>query len=119
MSQLAKQPRKGFYPMRVAVKVAGVSVRNVDYWARIGLATPKIEAAGAGSDRWYTFNNLVVLAAVAQLQPTANIALRRLLVAEIRRNPSAQFVSVKVGPLVELVCNIERLRVDVRRSVGP
>jgi predicted RNase H-like HicB family nuclease len=50
------------------VKLAGVTYRRLDYWARTGLVGSSIrEAAGHGSRRVYSFEDLVALRVVARL----------------------------------------------------
>jgi DNA-binding transcriptional MerR regulator len=47
---------------------AGISYRQLDYWARTGLVEPSIRpAAGSGSQRLYSFRDLVVLRVVKSL----------------------------------------------------
>jgi DNA-binding transcriptional MerR regulator len=50
-------------------ELTGASIRKVDYWARTGLLTPSgREAAGKGSQRKYTFQDLVALLAICKLR---------------------------------------------------
>src|SRR5690606_32899926 len=52
----------------VAMRAAGISYRQLDYWARTGLVEPSIRAAaGSGSQRLYSFRDLVVLRVVKSL----------------------------------------------------
>jgi DNA-binding transcriptional MerR regulator len=47
---------------------AGISYRQLDYWARTGLVEPSIRpASGSGSQRLYSFRDLVVLRVVKSL----------------------------------------------------
>ena len=51
-----------------AMNAAGISYRQLDYWARTGLVEPSIRgAAGSGSQRLYSFRDLVVLRVVKSL----------------------------------------------------
>jgi len=51
-----------------AMRAAGISYRQLDYWARTGLVEPSIRpAAGSGSQRLYSFRDLVVLRVVKSL----------------------------------------------------
>lgn len=51
-----------------AMHAAGISYRQLDYWARTGLVEPSIRAAtGSGSQRLYSFRDLVVLRVVKSL----------------------------------------------------
>ena len=50
-------------------ELTGASVRKVDYWARTGLLMPSgREASGKGSQRKYTFQDLVALLAICKLR---------------------------------------------------
>jgi DNA-binding transcriptional MerR regulator len=46
----------------------GISYRQLDYWARTGLATPSVQPAqGSGSQRLYSFEDLVELKVIKNL----------------------------------------------------
>jgi DNA-binding transcriptional MerR regulator len=52
----------------VAMRAAGISYRQLDYWARTGLVVPSIrDASGSGTQRLYSFRDLVVLKVVKSL----------------------------------------------------
>ncbi|HEX8100523.1 MAG TPA: MerR family transcriptional regulator [Actinomycetota bacterium] len=49
-------------------KLVGISYRQLDYWARTGLVTPSIrEAGGSGTQRLYSFRDLVQLKVIKKL----------------------------------------------------
>jgi DNA-binding transcriptional MerR regulator len=51
-----------------AMQAAGISYRQLDYWARTRLVEPSIrQASGSGSQRLYSFRDLVVLRVVKSL----------------------------------------------------
>src|SRR3989440_12664341 len=51
-----------------ACHAAGISYRQLDYWARTGLVVPSIrDATGSGSQRLYSFRDIVVLKVVKRL----------------------------------------------------
>ncbi len=51
-----------------ACNAAGISYRQLDYWARTGLVVPSIrDASGSGTQRLYSFRDLVVLKVVKRL----------------------------------------------------
>src|SRR5689334_8939522 len=51
-----------------ACHAAGISYRQLDYWARSGLVVPSIrDASGSGTQRLYSFRDLVVLKVVKRL----------------------------------------------------
>jgi len=52
----------------VACDVAGITYRQLDYWARTGLVTPSVrDASGSGTQRLYSFRDIVVLKVVKSL----------------------------------------------------
>ncbi len=54
-----------------AASVAGISYRQLDYWARTGLVEPTVRAAaGSGSSRLYGFRDILVLKIVKRLLDT-------------------------------------------------
>jgi DNA-binding transcriptional MerR regulator len=56
------------YRAPVACAVAGISYRQLDYWARTGVVAPSVaEAEGAGGRRLYAFRDIVALKVVKRL----------------------------------------------------
>lgn len=54
-----------------ACKVAGITYRQLDYWARTKLVTPTVRSAsGSGSQRLYSFRDVLVLKIVKRLLDT-------------------------------------------------
>ena len=54
-----------------ACAAAGITYRQLDYWARTGLVEPSIRgAAGSGSQRLYGFRDILVLKVVKRLLDT-------------------------------------------------
>lgn len=54
-----------------ACKAAGITYRQLDYWARTGLVEPTVRgAAGSGSQRLYGFRDILVLKVVKRLLDT-------------------------------------------------
>lgn len=54
-----------------ACQAAGISYRQLDYWARTGLVEPTIRgASGSGSQRLYGFKDILVLKIVKRLLDT-------------------------------------------------
>jgi DNA-binding transcriptional MerR regulator len=59
-------------------KIVGITYRQLDYWARTGLVTPSIrDASGSGSQRLYSFQDLVSLRVIKTLLDTG-ISLQRV-----------------------------------------
>lgn len=51
-----------------ACHAAGITYRQLDYWARTGLVVPSVrDATGSGSQRLYSFRDIVVLKVVKRL----------------------------------------------------
>lgn len=51
-----------------ACKIVGITYRQLDYWTRTGLIVPTIQAAvGSGSQRLYSFNDLLQLRIIKNL----------------------------------------------------
>jgi len=64
-----------------ACQIAGITYRQLDYWARTGLVSPSIRTAtGSGSQRLYSFKDLLVLKVVKRLLD-AGVSLQNIRVA--------------------------------------
>ena len=69
------------YRGAVAARAAGISYRQLDYWARTELVQPTVRgAAGSGSQRLYGFRDILVLKLVKRLLDTG-ISLQQIRVA--------------------------------------
>ena len=67
----------GFRAPEVA-KIVGISYRQLDYWARTGLVTPSVQdAGGSGTQREYSFQDIVLLKAIKNLLDTG-VNLQRI-----------------------------------------
>ena len=56
------------YRGTTALRVAGITYRQLDYWARTSLVVPSVrDASGSGTQRLYSFRDLVVLKVVNRL----------------------------------------------------
>jgi hypothetical protein len=61
-SEMRSIPDDLGYRGPVAGKAAGISYRQLDYWARTNLVEPSIRgASGSGSQRLYSFRDILVL----------------------------------------------------------
>jgi DNA-binding transcriptional MerR regulator len=75
------QPEDRGYRGPTACAAAGISYRQLDYWARTGLVEPSIRAAsGSGSQRLYSFRDILVLKVVKRLLDTG-ISLQQIRTA--------------------------------------
>lgn len=64
-----------------ACSAAGITYRQLDYWARTGLVEPSVRgAAGSGSQRLYGFRDILVLKVVKRLLDTG-VSLQQIRVA--------------------------------------
>ncbi len=65
----------------VACEAAGITYRQLDYWARTGLVEPSLRvASGSGSQRLYSFKDILVLKVVKKLLDTG-ISLQQVRIA--------------------------------------
>lgn len=69
------------YRVPIACQVAGITYRQLDYWARTNLVNPSIRTArGSGSQRLYSFRDVLVLKIVKRLLDTG-ISLQNIRLA--------------------------------------
>ncbi len=69
------------YRVPTACQIAGITYRQLDYWARTELVVPSIRgAAGSGSQRLYSFKDILVLKIVKRLLDTG-ISLQNIRIA--------------------------------------
>ncbi|WIM72472.1 MerR family transcriptional regulator [Corynebacterium suedekumii] len=93
------------YRVPIACQVAGITYRQLDYWARTKLVVPSIRGArGSGSQRLYSFRDILVLKIVKRLLDTG-ISLQniRLAVEKLRdrgANDIAEITLVSDGTTV-------------------
>jgi DNA-binding transcriptional MerR regulator len=67
----------GFRAPDVA-KLVGISYRQLDYWARTDLVTPSVQdAGGSGTQREYSFQDIVLLKTIKSLLDTG-VNLQRI-----------------------------------------
>ncbi|GMA19631.1 MerR family transcriptional regulator [Arsenicicoccus piscis] len=64
-----------------ACRAAGITYRQLDYWARTGLVEPSVRTAtGSGTQRLYGFRDILVLKVVKRLLDTG-VSLQQIRVA--------------------------------------
>ena len=64
-----------------ACKAAGITYRQLDYWARTGLVEPTVRgASGSGTQRLYSFRDILVLKIVKRLLDTG-VSLQQIRTA--------------------------------------
>lgn len=79
-----------------ACAAAGITYRQLDYWARTGLVEPSVRSAqGSGTQRLYGFRDVVVLKIVKRLLD-AGVSLQniRAAVRHLRTRPAADLAHV-------------------------
>lgn len=78
---LPRPNQDGGFKGATAARAAGISYRQLDYWARTGLVEPTVqEAKGSGSQRLYGFRDILVLKLVKRLLDTG-ISLQQIRTA--------------------------------------
>jgi DNA-binding transcriptional MerR regulator len=99
-----------------AVRITGVSFRNIDYWARTKFIVPSIaEAMGTGTERRYSFSDLLALRVARELREAgiSTQSLRR--VVEFLRtrkgltNPLAECHMIVTGSDVQVATSPEKI----------
>jgi DNA-binding transcriptional MerR regulator len=79
--ELTGHPDDVGYRGPTACAAAGITYRQLDYWARTGLVEPSVRAAhGSGSQRLYSFRDICVLKVVKRLLDTG-ISLQQIRTA--------------------------------------
>jgi DNA-binding transcriptional MerR regulator len=70
----------------IACRAAGITYRQLDYWARTGLVEPSVRSAtGSGTHRLYGFRDILVLKVVKRLLDTGvSLAQIRAAVMHLR-----------------------------------
>src|SRR3954447_26766347 len=80
----------------MACHAAGISYRQLDYWARTGLVVPSVrDASGSGTQRLYSFRDILVLKVVKRLLD-AGVSLQNI------RNAIEHLRSRGVGDLARI-----------------
>lgn len=111
------------YRGAVAARAAGISYRQLDYWARTELVEPTVRgAAGSGSQRLYGFRDILVLKLVKRLLDTG-ISLQQIRTAvnqlrEAGVNDLAQTTLMSDGASVYLCTSNDEVIDLVSRGQG-
>ncbi len=98
-----------------AVRITGVSFRNIDYWARTKFIVPSIaDAKGTGTERKYSFSDLLALRVARELREAgiSTQSLRRVVeFLRTRRsltNPLAECRLIVTGADVQVATSREK-----------
>ena len=111
------------YRGAVAARAAGISYRQLDYWARTELVEPTVRGAkGSGSQRLYGFRDILVLKLVKRLLDTG-ISLQQIRTAvnqlrEAGINDLAQTTLMSDGASVYLCTSDDEVIDLVSRGQG-
>src|SRR5215207_864761 len=111
------------YRGAVAARAAGITYRQLDYWARTELVEPTVRgAAGSGSQRLYGFRDILVLKLVKRLLDTG-ISLQQIRTAvnQLREsgvNDLAQTTLMSDGASVYLCTSDDEVIDLVSRGQG-
>ena len=120
------------YRGTTACQAAGITYRQLDYWARTGLVVPTVrDAIGSGTQRLYSFNDILVLKVVKRLLDTG-VSLQNIRVAveHLRTAASTTWPASPCSPMAPRCTNAPRRRrssiccragrvCSVSRSVAP
>jgi RNA polymerase sigma factor (sigma-70 family) len=80
------------YRVPEVCRIIGISYRQLDYWARTELVRPSIQdAQGSGTQRLYSFQDLVELRVIKKLLD-AGVSLQRVRKAVDRLNENQRHV---------------------------
>jgi DNA-binding transcriptional MerR regulator len=78
---VAPMPENVGYRGPTACNVAGITYRQLDYWARTGLVEPTVRTAGgSGTQRLYSFRDVLLLKVIKRLLD-AGVSLQQIRVA--------------------------------------
>jgi DNA-binding transcriptional MerR regulator len=82
-----------------ACRVAGITYRQADYWARTGFITPSISGArGSGTQRRYSFADVVAMRCVAELLDRGmSLQAIRRIVPVLQHLVDEDLVAIAVG----------------------
>jgi DNA-binding transcriptional MerR regulator len=90
-------PRSGRgYRGPVAAGAARITYRQLDYWARTGLVVPSVQTAhGSGTNRLYSFRDILVLQVVKRLLETGvSLSSIRAAVSTLRGRGTADLAAI-------------------------
>ena len=95
-----------------ACKAAGITYRQLDYWARTGLVEPSVRGAtGSGTQRLYGFRDILVLKVVKRLLDTGvSLQQIRVAISHLRERGVEDLAQITL-----MSDGASRLRVHLRR----
>ncbi len=111
-------PAEPGYRGPTVCRLVDITYRQLDYWARTGLVTPSVRAAeGSGSQRLYSFTDVVELRIIKRLL-NAGVSLQRIreAITYLRQEFKGRFSDVTLmcdGPKRVYVCHSPNEIVDI------
>ena len=106
-----------------ACSIVGITYRQLDYWARTGLVRPEVkDAAGSGTQRLYSFRDLVHLRVIKNLLD-AGVALPKIrkaitYIVEELRTPLENVTLLSDGKSIYAATSDSEIVDLVRRGQG-
>lgn len=103
------------YRAAVAVEVAEISYRQLDYWARTNLVIPSVRVAeDSGSRRLYSTRDITTLAVVGSLLNAglSLVALRKILSAWRAPEP----LNAQTGQAL-ITCDVHAIHERIRKAL--
>ncbi|MDQ3986609.1 MAG: MerR family transcriptional regulator [Actinomycetota bacterium] len=103
-----------------ACKIVGITYRQLDYWTRTQLVTPSLrEATGSGTQRLYSFNDLLQLKVIKRLtEAGASLRKVRQAIDYVRNNLADDWAQATIATDGNGVyaCTTDAEVVDLLRS---
>jgi DNA-binding transcriptional MerR regulator len=103
-----------------ACKIVGITYRQLDYWTRTGLVIPSLQqASGSGSQRLYSFNDLLQLKVIKSLSDAgASLPKIRQAIEYVRHNLADDWsrLTIATDGSGVYACNSDAEVVDLLRS---
>jgi DNA-binding transcriptional MerR regulator len=103
-----------------ACKIVGITYRQLDYWTRTDLVTPSLqEATGSGSQRLYSFNDLLQLKVIKSLTDAgASLQKVRQAIDYVRTNLADDWsrITIVADGLGVYACTTDQQVVDLLRK---
>lgn len=100
-------------------KLTGVSFRQLDYWARIGLIEPSIEpAVGSGSARLYSFKDVLCVQLMATLLNAGiGFEFSSLAVRKFKASATAPRTLNFTFDGIEITIYLTKIKNDLRKKI--
>lgn len=107
-----QRPPEAIYTTPQAQVRAGVTTRQIDYWARKGIVEPTVKASGSGSRRYWSLSDLTVIEAVGRVSASTSPDEVLRQVAAAVRSSDGSAVMVQLGDGVTLTVATRAFEAD-------